>query len=176
MRRLVQTAFHQSPVNRTCGWFVSSNVMTINGLPAHALLVHLVVVLLPLTALMAILGSLWPAARRKFGFLTPLAALGAMIAVPITIKAGEQLAAALHMGAAIANHELLGKRVLPFAIALFVTTAGQWLYFRFAARRRWLTLLIAALVIAAAIGATIQVVLAGDAGAHKVWGSVSTRP
>ena len=36
----------------------------INGLPAHALLLHLVVVLVPLTALLEILCGLWPAARR----------------------------------------------------------------------------------------------------------------
>lgn len=150
--------------------------MTINGLPAHVLLVHLVVVLVPLTSLMGIIGSLWPTARRKFGFLTPLAALGAMIAVPITIRAGLQLAAALHLGAVIANHETLGKRVLPFAIALFVTTAGQWIYHRFLPRRRWLTVLIAALVIAASIGATVQVALAGDAGARVVWGSIVRTP
>ncbi|QGN31656.1 DUF2231 domain-containing protein [Microlunatus sp. Gsoil 973] len=150
--------------------------MTINGLPAHALLVHLVVVLLPLTSVMAILGSLWPTAQRKFGFLTPLAALGGVVVVPITIQAGLQLAGALHMGAAIAEHEMFGKRVLPFAIALFVTTAAQWVYLRFLTRRRWLTIVIAALVIAAAIGTTVQVSLAGDAGAHQVWGSVANNP
>ena len=37
--------------------------MEINGLPAHALLVHLVVVLLPLTAVAAIVVSAWPAAQ-----------------------------------------------------------------------------------------------------------------
>jgi hypothetical protein len=150
--------------------------MTFNGLPAHALLVHLVVVLLPLTSVMAILGSVWPTAQRKFGFLTPLAALGGVVVVPITIQAGLQLASALHMGAAIAEHEMLGKRVLPFAIALFVTTAAQWGYLRFVTRRRWLTVVIAVLVIAAAIGTTVQVSLAGDAGAHQVWGSVANNP
>jgi len=36
----------------------------INGLPAHALLVHFVVVLVPLTALLEIVCGLLPAARR----------------------------------------------------------------------------------------------------------------
>ena len=34
----------------------------INGLPAHALLLHLVVVLVPLTALLEIVCGSWPAA------------------------------------------------------------------------------------------------------------------
>jgi hypothetical protein len=138
--------------------------------------VHLVVVLLPLTSVMAILGSVWPTAQRKFGFLTPLAAAGGVVVVPITIQAGLELASALHLGAAIEEHEMLGKRVLPFAIALFVTTAAQWVYLRFVTRRPWLTVVIAALVIAAAIGTTVQVSLAGDAGAHQVWGSVANNP
>jgi hypothetical protein len=147
-------------------------MITINGLPAHILLVHLVVVLLPLTSAMAVLGSIWPAAQRKFTFLTPLAALVGLIAVPITVAAGEQLADRLQLGAAIAEHEMLAERILPLVIALFVTTAGQWAYLRFARRRRWVTVVIAVLVIAAALATTVQVVLTGDAGAHAVWGSI----
>lgn len=151
--------------------------MTINGLPAHPLLVHLVLVMLPLSSLMAITGSVWPAAQRKFGFLTPLAALGAMIFVPITIHAGEQLAEAMHLtGAAITDHEALGRRILPFSIALAVTSIGQWSYLRFAPRRRWMTIMIALLVIASAVLTTVQVALAGDAGAHLVWGGAIATP
>lgn len=39
-----------------------------------SLLVHAVVVLIPLAALIVIVGSVWPAARRKLGVLTPLRA------------------------------------------------------------------------------------------------------
>lgn len=38
---------------------------TINGLPAHVLLVHAVVVLVPLTAIMLVLAAFWPSARRR---------------------------------------------------------------------------------------------------------------
>ncbi|MFZ2177676.1 MAG: hypothetical protein WAW17_27340 [Rhodococcus sp. (in: high G+C Gram-positive bacteria)] len=40
-----------------------------NGLPAHVLLVHFVVVLAPLTAILLILCALWPAARRRMVWL-----------------------------------------------------------------------------------------------------------
>ena len=146
--------------------------MTINGLPAHPLLVHLVVVLLPAVSLMAILGTVWPAAQRKFTFLTPALALFGMIMVPITVKAGDQLAATLGIGAAIDHHATLARRIPPFAIALFVTTTAQWAYLQFVRRRTWLTAVIAILVIASAVATTLQVALAGDAGAHAVWGSV----
>ena len=45
---------------------------TIAGLPAHPLFVHLAVVAIPLTAVLAILASIWPAARRRLGWFTPV--------------------------------------------------------------------------------------------------------
>ena len=43
----------------------------VNGLPAHALLVHFIVVLAPLTALLVMLCALWGAARRHLVWSTP---------------------------------------------------------------------------------------------------------
>lgn len=149
--------------------------MTFNGLPLHPLLVHVVVVLLPLVAAAAILVSLWPAARRKLTFLVPLGALGALAAVPITIRAGNQLAAQLGNAPAYGPHRELGEGILPWAIALFVLTAAQYTWFRFrpeATPRRWVGVVLAVLVIAAAVGTTVQVARAGDAGAHLVWQGV----
>jgi hypothetical protein len=40
-------------------------VTTIGGLPAHILLVHAVVVLVPLAALLVVLVTAWPAARAR---------------------------------------------------------------------------------------------------------------
>ena len=40
---------------------------TFNGLPLHILLNHFIVVLGPLTAILAILCVVWPAARRRLG-------------------------------------------------------------------------------------------------------------
>ena len=42
---------------------------TITGIPAHALLVHAIVVLAPLVALLEILCAFWPAARRRLVWL-----------------------------------------------------------------------------------------------------------
>ena len=42
---------------------------TIIGIPAHALLVHAIVVLAPLDALLEILCGFWPAARRRLVWL-----------------------------------------------------------------------------------------------------------
>jgi hypothetical protein len=42
---------------------------TVNGLPSHVLFVHFIVVLVRLTALLAILCAVWPASRRRLAWL-----------------------------------------------------------------------------------------------------------
>ncbi len=72
---------------------------TILGLPAHALLVHAVVVLAPLTAALRILCALWPAARRRLVWLNLAFAVSVVVLTPLTTSAGEWLyepAAATH--------------------------------------------------------------------------------
>lgn len=106
---------------------------TIHGLPAHVLLIHVVVVLLPLGALFTVLAALWPAARRKLGFLTPLTCLVALVFVPISVSAGKwyrDKITALNSGttpAAISKHQHLGQNLVWFAIGLFVVSAAVYL-------------------------------------------------
>src|SRR4051812_12836309 len=92
----------------------------INGLPAHVLLIHAVVILLPLAAAMVVVGAVWPAARRKLGFLTPALALVVLVLVPITTNAGEWLEKRLPESDAIEKHQRLGDQLLPWAIGIFV--------------------------------------------------------
>ena len=99
---------------------------TFGGLPAHVLLVHAVVVLLPLAALMLVVGVLWPAARHKLGVLTPLVALVGLVLVPVTTHAGEWLQQRLPRTRAIQHHADLGHGLLPWAFGLFVLSAVVW--------------------------------------------------
>jgi hypothetical protein len=146
---------------------------SINGLPAHPLLVHIVVIILPLTGAAAILGSIWPRAQRKFTFLTPLGALVGLIAVPITISAGQSLASTLpEIPPVLVQHITHASRVLPLTIALFLLTTAQWAYLRFGKepRTRWLTVALAVLVVAVSAATIAQVMLTGDAGSRAAWG------
>ncbi|QHC58661.1 DUF2231 domain-containing protein [Rathayibacter sp. VKM Ac-2760] len=153
------------------------NDWQINGLPLHPLLVHAVVVLLPLAALMLILGSLWPAARRRFGILTPIIALAALIAVPLTTQAGEALERRTEPSAILEQHTELGDHLLPWAAGLFLVALVQWLWFRRtrrtedrpATRRPLVGIVLAVAAIAISVGATIDVVRIGDSGAQAVW-------
>ena len=144
--------------------------MQINGLPVHVLLVHLVVVLLPLTAVAAVLVSLWPAAQRKLTFLVPLGAVVGALAVPVTTRAGNDLAARLGNPAFIDHHRNLGNLVLPWAAAMAVTTLAQWLYVRQRAGSAAVRAALSVLVVVSAVGTAVIVVLTGDAGARAVWG------
>src|SRR6478752_1601961 len=99
----------------------------INGLPAHVLLIHAVVVLVPLAALMLVASAVWPAARARLGVLTPIVALIALVLVPVTTHAGEYLQR--HLGFTnplIRRHVQLGHMLLPWAIGLFVVAAAVW--------------------------------------------------
>ena len=145
--------------------------MEINGLPAHVLLVHLVVVLLPLTAVAAIVVSAWPAAQRKLTFLVPLGAVVGTLAVPVTTRAGHDLARKLGNPPFINQHLSYGTMVLPWAAALAVTTVSQWLYLRRDGATTVPRVALAVLVVASAIGTTAIVALTGDSGARAVWGN-----
>lgn len=152
----------------------------VGGLPLHPLLVHGVVVLLPLTALAAVLAVFWPAARRRLGIVMPLGALLVLVLVPITVLAGESLEQTVGAVPSVRAHEALGRMLLPWAIALFVATAAQWGWFRFGEPRvelrRTRTIVavaLGALVLAVAAGSVVLVVLIGDSGARSVWGSIT---
>jgi len=98
----------------------------INGLPAHALLLHLVVVLVPLTALLEILCGLWPAARRgQLLWLTLVLATVAMVLTPITINAGQWLYDLRTKPSPILReHAERGGTMVYFAAALLAVAIG----------------------------------------------------
>jgi hypothetical protein len=133
--------------------------------------VHLVVVLLPLTAAAAVLVSIWPPAQRKLTFLVPLGALVGAAAVPLTVRAGEDLAKRLGNPPFIKTHQEYGGQVLPWAVALLVTTAAQYALLRGdQARPRWMRWAVSLAVVVAAAGTGVMVFLTGDSGARAVWG------
>lgn len=97
---------------------------TINGLPAHVLLVHAVVVLIPLSAILLVLTAWWPAARRRLSIFAAVIAGLALVSVPITTEAGDWLEHHLPRTPLLRIHTELGDYMLPWAIALFVATAA----------------------------------------------------
>ena len=93
---------------------------TVNGLPSHVLLVHFIVVLAPLTALLATLCAVWLAARRRLVWLVVGLAVVNAVLTPVTTQAGEWLENRVGRSPRLHNHTELGDTMLYFSIALLV--------------------------------------------------------
>lgn len=161
-------------MNRIAVHYVPTTMSEINGLPAHVLLVHAVVVLLPLSALAVVLHTVWPAARPRLGVVTPLLCLVSLVLVPITTQAGEKLEGSLGgTNELIRRHAELGDQVLPWAIALTLVGVAQWVIGRWTPVGLAVRIPVGVLSVAVAVVATVVLVRAGDAGAQAVWGGAS---
>lgn len=159
----------------------------INGLPAHILLVHAVIVLVPLAALMLVASATWPAARARLGFLTPAVALVALAIVPVAMNAGKWLRDHLagnvgHTNPLIVRHTHIAYDLWPWVLALFVVAAGVWLLGRRyelawrpaeATSRRalpvWVTGVVALVAIAVSVGSVIVLYRVGESGSRALW-------
>lgn len=145
----------------------------INGLPAHPLLVHSVVALIPLAAILVILAAAWPAARVRLGVVPPLVALAALVSVPPTTHAGEQLERQLGAdNPLITRHADLGDQLLPWVAVLFVAAAVAWFVQRRPGTARGLSLGITVVAVVAAVGSAWMTYRIGDSGAKAVWDGV----
>ncbi|MGW3950045.1 DUF2231 domain-containing protein [Streptomyces sp. NPDC004752] len=152
----------------------------VNGLPAHVLLVHIVVVLVPLTALALVVAAWWPRAARRLGPLLPLLALVALVSVPLTTQAGEWLERHVTSDDLVRRHTELGDGLLPWALGLFVLAAAVWWATRSVSAepgrgggKRWSALpvriVVGVLSLAVAVGAVVDVYRIGDSGAKAAW-------
>jgi len=161
----------------------------VNGLPAHVLLVHFVVVLVPLTALALVVCAVWPAAARRMGIVLPLLALVTLASVPLTTQAGEWLESHVDSNSLVRRHAELGDGMLPWAGGLLVLAVVVW----WATRRtvasadadmdgagagagrgtRWsaapVRVAAAVLSVVIAAGAVVDVYRIGDSGAKAAW-------
>jgi hypothetical protein len=151
---------------------------TFQGLPAHILLVHFVVVLAPLTAILAVVCALWPAARRHLTWLVLILAAATTILTPLTTDAGEWLAHRTRRTTLLHTHTELGDTMLYFSIGLLVA-AVLLAYVHLRERRerplkplvRWA---VVAVVVIVSVAASVQVYRIGDSGARSAWGNKVT--
>jgi uncharacterized membrane protein len=149
---------------------------TLFGLPAHALLVHAIVVLAPLVAGLEIVCALWPAARRRLVWLNLALAAGVMVLTPLTTSAGEWLYNQSPEHSPILEvHEQRAEWAIYFAIGLLVVAIVQALQHRIESRstepKRALAVIVAVLAVVVGVSSIVGVVRIGDAGAQAVWGT-----
>jgi hypothetical protein len=154
--------------------------MTVNGIPAHPLVVHAAVVLVPLAAVFAGVYAVWP--RRRWQTRTPALVLAVVAAGAVQLAAmtGDQLKTSLHENTAlIRTHEHWAGllQAATWALAGLVVVAWWALPHRSplpdrGARGgvRLLSVPLTVLLPVAALVVLVLVVLTGDAGARAVWG------
>lgn len=153
----------------------------VNGLPARALWLHLVVVLVPLTASLEIVCGLWPAARRgQLVWLTLVLPAATMVLTPITINAGRWLYdLRTRPSPILSEHAARGSTMIYFAAAMLVVAIGR-VVLRLIERRSeqhriGIRIIVGISVLAVSISSMIQVYRTGDAGAQSVWGGEIAR-
>jgi hypothetical protein len=161
----------------------------VNGLPAHVLLVHAVVVLLPLSALLVVLVASWPAVGARLGLVTTLLAVLTAALVPITTEAGEWLEQRVPRTPLVRAHTDLGDTMLPWAVALAVVAVVVYLRRMLSARQEAapeqrrasaagvnqrlggtaLTVALAVVALIVSAGTVVVVYQVGESGSRAAW-------
>lgn len=135
--------------------------------PAHPLVVHVAVVLLPLVALGAIVIVFFRRARERYGSLL---AIGAVVAAAATIAArlsGEALAGTTTATGTLGAHMFWGL-IAPWpASALALTVIGYLLAGR--GTNRPLQVILAAVTVVVALVSLAVVAITGHLGSTAVW-------
>ena len=157
-----------------------ATVTTVDGLPAHILLNHFVVVLGPLTAILAILCALWPAARRRLIWLVLVLSVITLVLTPLTTSSGAWLVGKVGASPPVRVHAELGETLIYLVASLLAALILLAAVHIRQARGRTVTAtlhaVVGVLVIAAAVATMIQTYRIGDSGARAAWGNTASGP
>jgi len=144
------------------------------GIPAHPLIVHAAVVLLPLAAIGTVVCAAVPRARRPYAPIAFAVALIATFAVYLAEGSGEELEERVDKSELVEEHTEMADQVLPWAIALTVVSGGVALIPVLERRRpnlsgRTITAVAVVASLVVGVGATWTVVEVGHSGAKATW-------
>jgi uncharacterized membrane protein len=146
------------------------------GLPAHPLLVHLPIVLLPLVGIGAIAIAVSPRARQRFGVLVLVLAGVAFVGTLLAAGSGEALVDSVPNSPALREHVNLAGTMRPLALLLLLVIAGIVVLDRWSLRGKTLprgSMIVAAvLTIGVALGTNGWLVAVGHNGAEATWQNV----
>lgn len=100
----------------------------IGGLPAHPLIVHLPVVLVPLATVGAVLMLVRPSWRRMFEIPTAVLAVIAAIATQLAIESGESLEHLVGESELVETHSQIAEQARPliFLFAAVMVAVAVW--------------------------------------------------
>ena len=150
-------------------------------LPLHVLVIHLAVVVLPVSALTAIAFAVLPKWRWLLRWPALVLGLGALVCAFVAKKSGDAFVAAVPtLGQAVRVHEQRGNLLLWLCLIFAVVAVAAFLLLggpsalasgkgAKAAKSRPLELLTSAAVVVIAVLVIWQTIRTGDAGAKAVW-------
>jgi hypothetical protein len=156
-------------------------VITVHGIPAHPLVVHAAVVLVPLAALFAAAYAVWP--RRRWQTRTPalVLAIVAALSVQLATMTGSQLKVHLHENTSLihTHEEYAGYLQAAMWVLTGLMIIAWWALPHenplpdkdHQSGVRLLAWPLAVLVPIASVAVLVLVVMTGDAGARAVWGT-----
>jgi hypothetical protein len=160
-------------------------IETIFGLPAHPLIVHVPVVLIPLCALGAVLMAFSPAWRHRIGWIVVVLAGVAVGASQLSVGSGEALEEALDdESELLERHAELGETFTWVALVFFLAVLALMIWDTMQRRkaaaadepfdtervsRSPLGIVLSIVVVLTAVGAGYRVYEVGHSGAEAVW-------
>lgn len=151
------------------------------GLPAHPLVVHAAVVLVPLAALGTVVIALWPAARRRIGWIVVGLAVVGLIASWVAKESGESLEERVDEDEAVEEHAEMGDEFPLYAFLLAATSGGVMVVDHLRRRREddpgpggtgWVrpaAIGMSVLAVGASALGTYKVIEVGHSGAKATW-------
>jgi hypothetical protein len=148
-------------------------VFKVFGLPAHALVVHLAVVVVPLAALATVSSVLVVRWRPRLTAVAVALSAVALAVVWVASGSGEALEEHVDRAELIEEHTELGETMLPIAGGLLAGAAAVAVVDRW--RRRGRALPAGVVAVAMLLGlassgvATVQVIRTGHSGSRAVW-------
>ncbi len=156
----------------------------IQGLPAHPLVVHLPVVLIPLTLLLAIVAVAWPGGRRVLSLVVLIGAAASMLGAQVAVMTGDWLEEQVRDTSVVHEHAELGEGTRTLAILMFLAAvvffAREWSdrlpggeRLRALLAPRGVAVALSVVLLATAVLTTVWVVRTGHMGAKATWSEVS---
>lgn len=144
------------------------------GLPMHPLVVHAAVVFVPLLIVASLVYALVPKLRARLAWVAVTLAVIAPLTAAVAVLSGDafQQRRGLLLEGGLADHRNLGYTTLWLTLLLAVVTlALVWTRSRAtgAPAPSWLTGALTAVLVIAAAGAAVAVVLTGHSGSQEVW-------
>lgn len=147
------------------------------GLPAHPIVIHAAVVLLPLAAIGTVLVAISAPLRRRFAVLVALCAVAAAVTVWMAQESGQGLEDRVKETDLVEEHTEEGETVLPWALGVAAVAVIVVGYDRYRAKRtapdaprtNAVAIGLTVLAVVAGAGGTYAVIKVGHSGAKAVW-------